>query len=67
MPNEPISVEDEPLYNTREAAARLRISQRHLQYQIKARALSYLQIGRSIRIPKSSLDAFKRSRTVVPA
>ena len=48
----------------KEAARDLKISLRHLDNLLHARALDYLKIGRSVRITPQAIQRFKESRTV---
>lgn len=47
-----------------EAARELKICVRHLEHLMKARAISYMKIGRATRFTREALDAFKASRTI---
>lgn len=47
-----------------QAARELNICVRSLENLMKARALSFLKIGKSVRIPRASLEEFKQRHTV---
>jgi excisionase family DNA binding protein len=47
-----------------ESAAELRISQRHLENLIAARAIAVVRIGRCVRIEQSEIERLKRALTV---
>ena len=47
-----------------EAARELRICVRSLESLLKARALSCLKIGKSVRIERSEIERFKAAHTV---
>jgi excisionase family DNA binding protein len=52
----------EKVYTMKEAGALLRLSKAHIYEQAKSGALKVLRIGRSVRIPASELEAFRRRR-----
>lgn len=47
-----------------EAAKKLRISVRHLENQIRARALSVIKIGRRVLVEPAELAKFKKQFTI---
>lgn len=48
----------------KEAARALKISLRHLDNLLRARAIEYMKIGRSVRLTPEAVQRFKESRTV---
>jgi excisionase family DNA binding protein len=52
------------LLTKKEAARKLRISVRHLENQIKARALAVIKIGRRVLIEPAELSRFKEELTI---
>ncbi len=59
-----LTAEDEPLFDKRYAAQQLKLCIKSLENLMKARAISYLKIGKSVRFARSDIQRFKESRTV---
>ena len=62
-----VSCADETLLTKREAAKLLRVCVRTVENLMAARQLSFVKIGRAVRIERSEIERFKRTFTVQAA
>lgn len=56
--------EIDSLLTKRLVARKLAVSERHVENLMRANALSYVRIGRSVRFEPSAVEAFKNSHRI---
>lgn len=61
------ATDTEVLLTKKEAAFRLAICIRHLQNLLKARAIEYIKVGKSVRISPDALKRYRDAHTIKAA